>query len=163
MSVSIDRSDPQRLVLTLRHPRYAAGALTALVAVGAWYAALDRFGDRLIPDFSDIRSPVAWLLLILPLAVLPSLLRNLRWALAGEKVVFDGTRADVLKNGAVVCEFKDVRAVTLHMGPREHRLTLDLPAAPWPVDADGDRARLDEAGRAAAGFLKRSFHILGSA
>lgn len=159
MAIRVDQSEPGKLILSLRYSRHWAGACAALAFVTAWYWSIFLYGDRYGVGFKDAQKPVTALLLLIPLSVVPALLRNWTWALAGEKLVFDGTRADVLKNGRIVTDFQGVRSIALSVG-RTCSLGLVLDGGrEILIDRGGDRQSLEAAGRAAAALLRRSFHI----
>ena len=131
-TLTLERPGPHVAVLSKSRTAKIFEAVLGFSFVLLWYLTL--FGPA-VPDPGNIaakvreltaQQPFMWLLVLLPVFLLPRLFRSVFIAVRGDSFSFDTLNRSVGHNGTPVASFAELKAVQVRRIGEDHRLSLIL-------------------------------------
>jgi hypothetical protein len=131
--VKISRPHPKVLKLTRSRTRHGFYLAITLVFLVSWYYYVLGMGapadGNLMPTQKKDWMPtniMEWIVLVLPLASLPFLVRCVRIIAKGEETIFDGNARKIAQNGQIIAAFDDIAQLQIRVRAGEDQSDLIL-------------------------------------
>ena len=129
--MKVSRPHPKVLKLTRSRTRHGLYLAITLVFIVCWYyyiLGMDTpTNGTLTQSQPEGRIPtdiMGWIVLVLPLALIPFMVRCLKIMTQGEETILDGNRRKIIQNGQVTAAFDDVENLQISVRAGEDQSDL---------------------------------------